>query len=250
MKKVWYSLLVVGLIGIGLGAGTLAYFSDTEMAPGTFTAGSLDLKVDLNSTYWKWDGQVYHHNFSEKDLNASVDYFWQLDDVKPGDSGEMTVSLHLYNNPGYLWFAVDVTEDDDNGLTEPEQEAGDTTDGAWYGELDEYIHVMIWRDDDCDNKYDFYDGCPFGCRDTFVDGNGDGSEQLLWSGYLKDISDANFNLSQYLPGGYMEACQTYCFGIYWEWTPTDTDNMAQSDSWGATLKFAVTQLNDDSNPFE
>lgn len=243
MEKVWYSLLVVGLIGIGLGAGTLAYFSDVEAAPGTFTAGSLDLKVDLNSTYWKWDGNVYHHNFSEKDL-GECDYFWQLDDVKPGDSGEMTVSLHLYDNPGYLWFAVEVTNDDDNGITEPENEAGDQTDGAGNGELDEYIYVTIWRDDDCDNVLDTE--CPI------CDENGYYvyTENVIWSGYLKDISDGSFNLSQYLEDGYMHNCTTYCFGISWSWEPTDTDNMAQSDSWGANLKFAVTQLNDNSNPFE
>ncbi|MBO8180077.1 MAG: hypothetical protein H0Z19_06300 [Archaeoglobus sp.] len=247
MKNVWYSLLVVGLIGIGLGAGTIAYFSDTEMAPGTFTAGSLDLKVDLNSTYWKWDGNVYYHNFSEKDLGES-DYFWQLDDVKPGDSGEMTVSLHLYDNPGYLWFMVDVKEDDDNGITEPESEAGDSTDGVGEGELDDYIYVMIWRDDDCDNKLDVYED---ECECPICDGNGNGieSEQILWEGYLNEISDQSFNLSEHLPDGYMEPCETYCFGIYWSWDSTATDNMAQSDSWGADLKFAVTQLNDNSNPF-
>lgn len=242
----------MGLIGIGLGAGTLAYFSDVEAAEGTFTAGSLDLKVDLNSTYWKWDGNVYYHNFSEKDLDPQVDYFWQLDDVKPGDWGEMTISLHLYDNPGHLWFEVDVTEDDDNGITEPESEAGDTTDGAGAGELDEYIWVMIWRDDDCDNMWDIdEDGCPFGCEGILVvDNDGYQGEPLIWSGYLEDIDDAVFNLDEYLPDGYMVNCTTYCFGIYWDWYPTDTDNMAQTDSWGATLSFAVTQLNDNSNPFE
>ncbi len=247
MEKIWYSLLVMGLIGIGLGAGTLAYFSDVEAAPGTFTAGSLDLKVDLNSTYWKWDGQVYHHNFSEKDL-GECDYFWQLDDVKPGDSGEMTVSLHLYDNPGHLWFKVTPTEDDDNGITEPEQEAGDNTDGAGNGELDEYIDVVIWVDYNCDNVLD---ACPVceGYGNMVVLG-----EPVIWEGKLSEISESTFNLDEYLKddqqNGIMVNCTTYCFGIYWSWDSTDTDNMAQSDSWGATLSFAVTQLNDDSNPFE
>ncbi|WP_229126284.1 SipW-dependent-type signal peptide-containing protein [Halapricum desulfuricans] len=43
-----------------------------------------------------------------------------LDDVKPGDSGEVTFSLHLCDNPGYLWLNGQVLENAENGFTEPE----------------------------------------------------------------------------------------------------------------------------------
>lgn len=47
MNKIVLSLLIIGTIVSIAGAGTWAYFSDTEQATGnTFTAGTLDLKVN------------------------------------------------------------------------------------------------------------------------------------------------------------------------------------------------------------
>jgi len=43
-----------------------------------------------------------------------------LGDVKPGDSGEVTFSLHLCDNPGYVWMNGTVVENVDNGKSEPE----------------------------------------------------------------------------------------------------------------------------------
>jgi predicted ribosomally synthesized peptide with SipW-like signal peptide len=43
-----------------------------------------------------------------------------LDDVKPGDFGEVTFSLHLFNNPGYIWVDTELIDADENGNTEPE----------------------------------------------------------------------------------------------------------------------------------
>ncbi|WP_380677689.1 vWA domain-containing protein [Salinigranum sp. GCM10025319] len=43
-----------------------------------------------------------------------------LDDVKPGDFGEVTLSFHLCGNPGYVWLTGDLVDADENGNTEPE----------------------------------------------------------------------------------------------------------------------------------
>jgi predicted ribosomally synthesized peptide with SipW-like signal peptide len=43
-----------------------------------------------------------------------------LEDVKPGDFGEITFSLHLCDNPGYVWLTSDLVDADENGNTEPE----------------------------------------------------------------------------------------------------------------------------------
>ncbi|OYR86349.1 hypothetical protein DJ71_06460, partial [Halorubrum sp. E3] len=51
----------------------------------------------------------------------------QLTDVKPGDSGEITFSLHLCDNPGYIWMQAGNVSDDGGTFTEPEsllQDAG------------------------------------------------------------------------------------------------------------------------------
>ena len=43
-----------------------------------------------------------------------------LDDVKPGDFGELTLSFHLCDNPGYVWLQGVLDEALENGITEPE----------------------------------------------------------------------------------------------------------------------------------
>jgi predicted ribosomally synthesized peptide with SipW-like signal peptide len=49
----------------------------------------------------------------------------ELDDVKPGDFGEVTFSFNLCTNPGYVWMNGDVVENVDNGKTEPEEKDPD-----------------------------------------------------------------------------------------------------------------------------
>ncbi|MDB2261455.1 vWA domain-containing protein [Halorubrum ezzemoulense] len=76
-----------------------------------------------------------------------------LDDVKPGDSGEVTISIHICDNPAYLYLAGELTENLENGQSEPELDAeGEDTDGI--GELADFIDVCVWYDEDCDNVYE------------------------------------------------------------------------------------------------
>ncbi|WP_049985512.1 vWA domain-containing protein [Halobellus rufus] len=76
-----------------------------------------------------------------------------LSDVKPGDSGEVTVSIHICDNPGYLRMIGELTANEENGQTEPEIDAeGEDTDGI--GELADAIEVCVWYDEDCDNVYE------------------------------------------------------------------------------------------------
>lgn len=83
-----------------------------------------------------------------------------LEDVKPGDSGEITFSLHLCGNPGYLWMGGAEVQNTENGYAEPEPTTvadGDTrdpTNSDGRGELAEAVEVELWYDDDCDNERD------------------------------------------------------------------------------------------------
>ncbi|ELZ42349.1 hypothetical protein C471_04900 [Halorubrum saccharovorum DSM 1137] len=43
-----------------------------------------------------------------------------LDDVKPGDFGEITFDFSLCDNPGYLWMTGELVSESENGVTEPE----------------------------------------------------------------------------------------------------------------------------------
>ncbi|MDX1746770.1 MAG: VWA domain-containing protein, partial [Halobacteriales archaeon] len=83
-----------------------------------------------------------------------------LDDVKPGDFGELTLSMHLCDNPGYIWLQGDY-EADENGVTEPESKDPDEVGGpntvndtGQDVELLDEIQTMLWYDEDGDNVYE------------------------------------------------------------------------------------------------
>jgi len=74
----------------------------------------------------------------------------QFSDIKPGDEGEVTFSLHLCDNPGYVWMqASDVSE---SGGDHPDPEMAVDADNL--PDLAEEIAVKLWYDADCDNVYD------------------------------------------------------------------------------------------------
>jgi predicted ribosomally synthesized peptide with SipW-like signal peptide len=75
-----------------------------------------------------------------------------LDDVKPKDEGEFTLSLHSCDNPAYMWLRAASTADDENQLYEPEDSNGDETPGM--GELDDFVYVEAWYDTNCNNLRD------------------------------------------------------------------------------------------------
>ena len=60
----------------------------------------------------------------------------ELDDVKPGDSGEVTFGIKLCDNPGYIWLHGELTDEGDGGHTE--------SGGA---ELADLIQARAWYDD-------------------------------------------------------------------------------------------------------
>ncbi|MFB6125426.1 MAG: SipW-dependent-type signal peptide-containing protein [Halanaeroarchaeum sp.] len=72
----------------------------------------------------------------------------ELTDVKPGDSGEITFSLHLCDNPGYVWLTGDLTENAENGVVSGE--VGDNTPEV--GELADALQARVWYDD-CDGAF-------------------------------------------------------------------------------------------------
>jgi predicted ribosomally synthesized peptide with SipW-like signal peptide len=66
-----------------------------------------------------------------------------LQDVKPGDFGELTLSFHICDNPGYVWLNADNVSESENEQTEPEAEV----DNSPGGELAENIQTAWWYDD-------------------------------------------------------------------------------------------------------
>ncbi|WP_435117889.1 SipW-dependent-type signal peptide-containing protein [Halolamina sp. C58] len=69
-----------------------------------------------------------------------------LQDVKPGDFGEFTLSFHLCDNPGYVWLRA-------MGFTESGGETAEPEPTPDNGELAENIQTVWWYDGG-DNVYD------------------------------------------------------------------------------------------------
>ena len=72
-------------------------------------------------------------DFDNDNPNYEPESLIDLDDVKPGDSGEVTFSIHLCDNPGYVWFGGQP-----NVLDSP---------------LADRIRVEMWYDVECDNEF-------------------------------------------------------------------------------------------------
>ena len=169
MKKILLSLSMIAVVGVVVAGATGAFFSDTETSTGnTFTAGAIDLGVD-NTSYYNGElspSTSWGLNF-DLDTVCTFDpdgegqlppvehpcLFFNFDDLKPGDFGEDTISLHVNNNPSWLCADVKLVTNDDVTCNEPELDAGndptcaepdsDVTDG----DLAQNIDFLWWADD-------------------------------------------------------------------------------------------------------
>lgn len=191
---------------------TGAFFSDTETSTGnTFTAGEVDLTIsDLS------------HQYNGNDDNAPVftdnGFSFSLDDLKPLDNGVVTYTLANSTNEAYLCAAVDETSNADNGVNDPESDAGDTTDGVGNGELGQFL--------------------------SFKFGNVTGPLSAL-SGTWQSLGTIGGNTST-------SSAIEYCFGTYvggvCQPNATTTDeNIAQTDSLMADVGFYVVQTRNNPN---
>jgi hypothetical protein len=76
----------------------------------------------------------------------------ELEDVKPGDFGEITIDFALCDNPGFIWLNGELRSASENDLTEPEaadeDEDGDadSTDPVDV-ELLDAVQAAVWVDD-------------------------------------------------------------------------------------------------------
>jgi len=80
-----------------------------------------------------------------------------LDDVKPGDFGEVTFDFILCDNPGYVWLNGELTSSSENGVTEPEADDPDEEEteprpASEDSESDEVelldvVQAAVWVDD-------------------------------------------------------------------------------------------------------
>ena len=129
-KKILASLIIIGVLGLAIGWGTYAYFSDTETSEGnTFTAGTLDLKVD--------------------GADNPLPVYFSESNVKPGDSGSKTITL---KNDGTIGGTakIHIKNVDNSEGTNPESE----TDKDEPGDLGKHLVLKIWYDAEGDGFED------------------------------------------------------------------------------------------------
>jgi len=164
MKKILFSSgLIVFVAAVTLSA-TGAFFSDTETSTGnTFTAGDIDLKID-NESYItatttipeieQVAGQLIASPWTSwalADLEEGTHKFFDFIDLKPGDIGEDTISIHVGSNDAWMCAAARLTDNSDQTCTESEIEDGDPNcvpeDNGFSGDLAQALNFAFWVDD-------------------------------------------------------------------------------------------------------
>src|SRR3990167_11128440 len=228
------TILAVAAIVAG---ATTAFFNDTETSTGnTFTAGAIDLGID-NTSYYNGvfnDETSWHLTYDMNENDEPGRLFFDFHDLKPGDWGEDTISLHVKDNDSWLCADVTLTSDDDNGLTEPEGDDGDITPGPLgEGELADHVNFYWWADDG-DNVFEWVEEeTPEG---IVCNPRAEGSEHLLPAGPIGALNvgetahvalaDSLTNIwgdQGPLPGGEVRfVAKAWCFGTT-EMTPYPQD---------------------------
>ncbi len=263
-KSIILSLVMVVAIGAAVISYTGAFFSDTETSSGnTFTAGAIDLKVDSQCSY---NGVVTNQNCvgnwgQKSDVNplGGIDIagekFFDFSDIKPGDFGENTISLHVDNNNAWGCAAIKLQSDADMTCTEPEM-ADDATCGTdvapFNGEIAENLSLAWWPDDG-DNVLEMENGE----YDKMFFLNGSKLATLLNGGDMLNLTlaDSYQNFFTNSNSGALTGAQTYYVGMAWCFGNMTIDpisaaitcdggpvnNAAQSDKLIADLSFYVVQ---------
>jgi hypothetical protein len=206
-KKTLVSLMVISLIVIGT----------VKLAYAIEDMDGLDLIIDIN-------GVIYNP------LNRPI---FNVDDIKPGYSGEETISLHV-NEDACGFVYVNLTSDKENGCIEPEIEAEPDCENDNIGELNDHLNFFVWNDEG--DLEGWQCGNTPKCLFDLKEGNNikDGTrENILFQGTL--IGNKSWDI------GKIPASIVYYYGIAWN-LPKEIGNIVQSDSFSADLIFKVEQI--------
>lgn len=315
-SKIALSLGSIAVAGAIIAGATFALFSDTETSAGNvLSAGSLDLKIDSEAHYagmvctevepgateWVDEDQDPNNNprtellgepcvgtWELKDLEQG-DTFVNLTDLKPGDDGENTISLHVFDNDAWGRIRVFNINDQDITCTEPESEVSPADDpectapspSPGPGELSDKLNFTIWLDEgqipgfQCANPATPSPSpgplpCDPGEGDNVQQGNEQefAAEAITSEPGTVDISlpsvlvnaaglngctgdgHQNYGLCHGLASdGRLVGSVTYYFGVHWQIDP-DAGNEIQTDSLAADISFDIEQHRNNPTPFD
>lgn len=184
--------LILGVVALLF----VAFLKDAAVGS-TFATGSgtgaLELKID-NQTFYNGVLQPTL-SWSLKNLVPANDKFFNFTDVKPGDAGTTTMSIHLKNSPAYVCLDFKNLKDEENGINEPES----LLDNNNKGELSDELEFFAWSDDG-DNKFEIGEKPLFGT-----------STQMA----SVVMASTSYALSDYLNGPAFPTNKTKYVGITW-----------------------------------
>jgi hypothetical protein len=165
-----------------------------------------------------------------------------LEDVKPGDFGEVTFSFHLCDNPGYVWMFAKNVEWAENGLTEPEAKDPDEGEGV---ELVDEIQTVWWYDTDGDNVLDeeeevIFRGTLRESLEALTTANGIPLDGDLETSYDETAAIGDETNDEYGVRECFDPSTTAYIGFAW-WLPVDHANEIQTDSVQFDLGFYTEQ---------
>ena len=154
MKKLVLSLGTLVFVSALLAGSTGAYLNSQAKSQGNkFVSGIINVKVDNESYVTNTEGELaFSPNTSWELSDLSGKLFYDFPDVKPGDIGEDTVSVHVQTNDAWVCMQSTLTGTPENGITEPEASVDDTT-GENDGEMQYETYFIFWADDG-DNVYE------------------------------------------------------------------------------------------------
>jgi hypothetical protein len=259
MKRILLSIGLILFVLAILAGGTGAFLANSNTSTGnTFATGLVDLLVDNESYVTNNDGKLVFSTSTSWTLSSLAGkLFFNFLDLKPGDIGEDTISLHVNDNNAWACMNIKLTGTPENGQDAPEALVDPTT-GPNDGELQNYLYFVFWADDG-DNVYEQ-------------------GEKVFKQGLVKDIfngqnwslADSQTNIwgdsGKYLPGGSTKYIgKAWCFGTMTA-APVAQDgkgktgtngplvrgtgftcngapvgNIAQSDGIKADINFSVSQ---------
>lgn len=191
------ALLAAGVLSLAVG---LYYVRAQEpgftYAGHTSGGGSIDLRIDSQASYRgaPWSSGTW----ALKNLVPGVDKFFNFGDIKPGDWGENTISLHNKGGKDPLWVCLTFYNllNGENGENEPESLVDSTPD---VGELTSTMEFFAWHDDG-DNVFEVGEKPIFGTSTQ--------TANPVLAG--KTYAIADYGTGNPIPSGGSDY-----FGIYW-----------------------------------
>lgn len=240
------SLIKLGIVVLIAATSAVAAFSVSQTKANTGGQCKFNLKIDdtchYDGMYCKLDARGANGVWVEEREGSSIypelkgkpcgcswlskeltdkDVFFNFGDLKPGDKGENTVSLHIDAQDAWMCAQIEDVKNFENGCNEPEGQADSScgNPGPNQGELQNYLKLTVWRDDNCNNVLD---------RDEKVL-----KDQIAFAPAIISIADSKTGSKP------LKANKTACVGIGWV-LPPETGNIIETDSTAGDIKFTAT----------